>query len=166
MFWVGSVQAGIRLRLRGPEYSWYQPRGPYHYADLPSTAAGLPVFWHNDGHGGASFRRSPDGTSCVLEAFTGPLTVSTSRPVVLHFDLVVTPNKPLDTAAHFQNQRYYQMESTIVRDTHTHVRVDGGSTWPCAHMPVTFSPPPSTLRSPRRRVAASLASCVHETLSW
>ena len=54
----------------------------------------------------------------------------------------------------------------IVRDTHTHVRVDGGSTWPCAHMPVTFSPPPSTLRSPRRRVAASLASCVHETLSW
>lgn len=49
LFWIGSVQAGVRLRLRGPEYSWRQPRGPFHYGDLPSTAAGLPEFWHNNG---------------------------------------------------------------------------------------------------------------------
>ena len=29
LFWIGSVQAGMRLRLRGPEFAWMQPRGNY-----------------------------------------------------------------------------------------------------------------------------------------
>ena len=43
MWWVGSVQGGMRLRLRGPEFAWYQPRGPYHYGDLPRDATALPT---------------------------------------------------------------------------------------------------------------------------
>ena len=49
-----------------------------------------------------------------MEAFTGQIKLDAADPVRLHFDLVVTPNKPLDTARHFQKQRYYQMESKLV----------------------------------------------------
>eukprot|EP01047_Picozoa_sp_COSAG01_P073882 COSAG01_NODE_12174_length_1786_cov_3.321873_1_plen_344_part_00 len=41
-------------------------------------------------------------------------STTTATTVLLHFDLVFTPNKPLDTTMHFQKQRYYQMESTLV----------------------------------------------------
>ena len=61
-----------------------------------------------------SFRAGLVGGSCELEAFTGPIKLEAADPVKLHFDLVVTPNKPVDTARHFQKQRYYQMESQLV----------------------------------------------------
>ena len=119
MFWVGSVQAGVRLRLRGPEFSWRQPRGPYHYADLPPTNSSLPKYWHNGGKGGVRLHVDAVGSSrssCVLEAFTGPLSRLSlaSEPALLHFDVVVTPNKPAQSAVHFQKQRYYQMEAQLV----------------------------------------------------
>ena len=113
LFFIGSVQAGVRLRLRGPEFSWMQPRGPYHYADLPSTNESLPKFWHNGGKGGVSFRTASADGSCMLTAFTGALTLG-AEPVSLHFDLVVTPNKPAPTQAERKKQRYYQMESQLV----------------------------------------------------
>ena len=115
LFWVGGLQAGVRLRLRGPEYAWLQPRGPFHYGDLPSTEESLPHFWHNNGSGGVTFSTGLAGGGCEIEAFTGPLDIAAAGdPVLLHFDLVFTPNKPLDTATHFQKQRYFQMESTLV----------------------------------------------------
>jgi hypothetical protein len=127
LFWIGSVQAGVRLRLRGPEFSWLQPRGPYHYADLPPTNSSLPKYWHNGGKGGVRLRVSAatsaesnsNGTStssCVLEAFTGSLSRLSlaSEPALLNFDVLVTPNKPAQSAEHFQKQRYYQIESQIV----------------------------------------------------
>jgi hypothetical protein len=115
LFWIGGVQAGVRLRLRGPEYSWLQPRGPFHYGDLPSTEKSLPRFWHNNGSGGVTFSTGLAGSGCTIEAFTGPLKLAAAEdPVLLHFDLVFTPNKPLDTTMHFQKPRYYQMESTLV----------------------------------------------------
>eukprot|EP01043_Picozoa_sp_COSAG02_P012981 COSAG02_NODE_512_length_20850_cov_4.993302_15_plen_904_part_00 len=127
MFWLGSVQAGVRLRLRGPQFSWRQPRGPYHYADLPPTNSSLPKFWHNGGKGGVRLRvgaataaesssssSSSSSSDCVLEAFTGPLRLKVGDPALLHFDVLVTPNKPAQSAVHFQKQRYYQIEAQIV----------------------------------------------------
>jgi hypothetical protein len=112
MWWVGSMQAGVRLRLRGPEAAWLQPRGPYHYHDLPSTNASLPKFWHNGGKGGVHLTVGDD--ACVLEAFTGPMIVrAADPPILLHFDLVLTPNKPLDAARKFAELRYYQVESYV-----------------------------------------------------
>lgn len=114
LFWIGSVQAGLRLRLRGPEFAWMQPRGPYHYLDLPPVNGSLPKFWHNQGQGGVSFSTDSSDGTCTLEAFTGPLTLSSAEPVALNFDVIITPNKPADSATHFQKQRYYQMESKLV----------------------------------------------------
>ena len=113
LFWIGSVQAGLRLRLRGPEYAWYQPRGPYHYEDLPTTSAGLPRVWNNNGSGGVAFRAAGVSGGCMLEAFTGPLTVTMAHPAVLHFDLLITPNKPADISNRLKKLRYYQMESKL-----------------------------------------------------
>lgn len=118
-FWVGSVHAGVRLRLRGPQAAWKQPRGPYHFKDLPPTNASLPPFWWNGGRGGARLTMDTDASgsltgSCTLAAFTGEVTVSAAKPVELRFDLVITPNRPLTPQARFERQRYYQMESTLV----------------------------------------------------
>ena len=125
LFYVGGVQSGMRLRLKGAEYAWDQPRGPFRDGSLPSNASGLPKHWYNGGRGGVSFTMSPSAAAgrggaggrmggCLLEAYTGPLTlVPGVDQVLLHFDLVITPNKPLDVANHFKSQRYYQVESSV-----------------------------------------------------
>lgn len=127
--------SGVRLRLRGSEPAWLQPRGPYHYHDLPATNASLPKFWWNEGKGGARLVVNESSGTCTLEAYTGAISVGSSsasssssssspQAIQLHFDLVLTPNKPLDVQQHFEKQRYYQMESQLVAPT-TLVQEDG-----------------------------------------
>ena len=75
--------------------------------------------------GGVSFKADGAGSdnACSLEAYTGALHLEGGRPVTLHFDLVFTPNKPLNTSQHFRQQRYYQMESQLVPSS---TLLDGG----------------------------------------
>ena len=116
-FWVGHQQSGLRIRLKGPEAAWQQPRGPYFYHDLSRNAT-LP--WGGSSGGGASFTvttaaGSADGdsdgsTACELLVFTRTVTL----PLRLHLDLVPTPSKPVTQATvdtHLRS-RYFQNEAT------------------------------------------------------
>lgn len=95
-FWIGDVHGGIHCEFRGSAYN-----GPmlnlYHPAPPPS--------WFNNGKGTVSI--IDDGSDTVtMRASTGPRNLKAGENLSLEFALLITPVKPLDTAAHF-NQRYY-----------------------------------------------------------
>lgn len=90
--WVGHMQSGMRIRLRGSGLVWDQPRGPYEFNDLPINES---TTWNNDGLGGAYFEVMEDAT-CNITVFTGAFTLDESeREMEFNFDLSISPNKPL-----------------------------------------------------------------------
>jgi hypothetical protein len=82
MAWMGSVEAGVQLKLEGAP-----------------VETGLPQSWANAGQGGCRLRE--DGEVVRLETFTGPRELVAGAPLELRFRLLITPFKPLDTRTHW-----------------------------------------------------------------
>lgn len=82
--WLGDVDAGIFVKLKGPEVAWNQATG----------GTSPPWSWSNGGLGGIRFRESSaDSASTVtMEAFSGPRNIS-DGPIVYNFSLSITPVK-------------------------------------------------------------------------
>jgi hypothetical protein len=95
-FWIGDVPAGLHCELRG---------GSYHGPLLNQFHPPPPPTWSNGGQGGCSVR--DQGQDCALaQAFTGPRELAAGQELTFEWALLITPVKPLDTAAHFR-QRYH-----------------------------------------------------------
>ncbi len=92
--WIGDVDAGLYLKLKGPEDTW----------DIYSLS-GLPDAWHSGGKGGVTV--TEEGDQVLVRATSGERQVKAGEELVFRFALLVTPVKPLDSA-HW-NQRYYHM---------------------------------------------------------
>ena len=101
--WMGSLDVGARLKLTGPEPGWAAPS--YSYGANPPT-------WDNHGAGGANVTRAGGAGSAIeLVAFTGPVTIAAGQKLELHFELLLTPVKPLNRGLghpHWR-QRHYQV---------------------------------------------------------
>ena len=82
MAWVGDVSHGMRLKLKGPEDVWDEPKPFYGRAPLPSCWAA--------GDGGLRLSGS------TLSAHSGARTMAAGERLVLRFDLVTTPVKRRD----------------------------------------------------------------------
>jgi hypothetical protein len=98
--WTGAVNAGLRLKFKGDSFDW---ESPLHVQDAP------PASWGGDlGTGGITAMPAGDQSGALdLVAYTRPVTVTQSG-VSFRFDALVTPVKPLETARHFNRDRYYQ----------------------------------------------------------
>jgi len=93
-FWIGEVRAGLHCELRG---------GSYHGPLLGKYEPAPPPNWWNDGQGGCTIK--DDGNDRVLvRAFSGPRQLPAKQPRTFEFALLITPVKPLDTAAHFRRR--------------------------------------------------------------
>lgn len=79
--WLGDVDAGLFVKLKGPEVAWNQAVG----------GRSLPSSWSNGGLGGIRFRESTPTSTVTLEAYTGPYQIQ-SR-IVYNFSISVTPVK-------------------------------------------------------------------------
>ena len=101
--WMGSLDVGARLKLTGPEPGWAAPS--YSYGANPPA-------WDNHGAGGANITRAAGaGGAIELVAFTGPVTIAAGQKLELHFELLLTPVKPLNRGLghpHWR-QRHYQV---------------------------------------------------------
>jgi hypothetical protein len=64
-----------------------------------------PASWHNGGNGGLTIREQ---SGVVLaSAFSGPRRVKAGESLDFEFSLLVTPVRPLDSAAHFRDRYYH-----------------------------------------------------------
>jgi hypothetical protein len=100
--WIGEFNAGLKLKLKGNTPEWDNP-------SMNWTNYGVDAFprsWGNlDGSGGLKTESNLDTVS--VTAFSGARTIPSTETVQFKFNLVITPVKPLDLAAHFNKQRYY-----------------------------------------------------------
>jgi hypothetical protein len=97
--WLGSVDAGLQLKLNGGE-----------------SEGGVPPSWSNQGEGGCNLQT--DGDVVRLAAFTGPRELAADAPLELNFRLLITPFKPLDTVRHWGWRVGEPMEGITVRHLH------------------------------------------------
>ena len=99
--WIGDVNAGVQCKLIGPDYS--RPLVNIYYRNKPLR---LPEAWHNSGKGGCSLLEINTDT-VLLKAYSGPRTIEAGQSLHFDFDLLLTPVKPLDTAAHWRDRYYH-----------------------------------------------------------
>ena len=96
MVWAGGADAGVRLRLVGAAAGFESPQHLLEARDLPDG-------WYNGGAGGADV-----GADGMVRAFGGGRELRRGESVEFRFELLLTPVKPLEMAAHWA-QRYYQV---------------------------------------------------------
>ncbi len=103
-FWIGDVHAGMQCELRGANYC-----GPMVNLYWPLGQLQPPVSWHNDGRGGCTLAETADHTVRV-RAYSGARDLEPGQELKFEFSLLITPVKPLDTAAHFQARYFHDYQ--------------------------------------------------------
>jgi len=107
--WIGDVNAGLRCQLKGPNYVRPLVNIYYKYKKL-----NLPAAWYNEGRGGCNVDEV--GTDrVVLTAYSGPRTIKANETLNFYFDLLLTPVKPINFAAHWQNRYYHNGNGATMR---------------------------------------------------
>lgn len=96
--WIGEVDAGLYLKLKGPEDTW----------GMDLEASGIPQAWGNNGQGGCTVTEIGQDTVLVC-AYSGKRLVKPEEELLFRFGMLVTPVKPLDPKAHW-NQRYHHSD--------------------------------------------------------
>ncbi len=114
--WIGSVNAGMQVSWRAENYS--RPLNTNFYLSKPLN---LPPSWWNEGRGRISVRAESgaaangkngrangrkNGETVYLRAHAGLRDIKAGETLHFDFNLLLTPFKLLDPAAHF-SERYY-----------------------------------------------------------
>ncbi|MBN2308852.1 MAG: hypothetical protein JXR94_07785 [Candidatus Hydrogenedentes bacterium] len=98
MVWLGDADAGLQLKLTGPEHVWLP-------VDL--TPTGIPEAWGNGGQGGCDIVEQ--GDEVLMRAYTGPRRLEAGEELAFHYRFLVTPFKPIDP--NHWNWRYGDVEA-------------------------------------------------------
>lgn len=99
--WIGDVNAGLQVSLRGENYS--RPLNTNFYLSKPLN---MPSSWYNGGKGGCRIEESGENTVLVT-SYSGPRTISAGETLHFHFNLLLTPFKTVDTKNHWENRFYH-----------------------------------------------------------
>lgn len=99
MLWIGSVNGGIRLKLKAENY--VRPLVNVYYKFCPLK---MPASWGNAGNGGVDITDSETGV--IIKASSGGRTVEAGEVLNYDFELLLTPFRTIDRNNKF-NDRYY-----------------------------------------------------------
>ncbi len=97
-FWVGDVNAGVKIRLKGKNYLKPFVNIYYNHRKLNK-----PESWDNSGRGGIRF----NGESFI--AYSGSRTVKAGETLRYDFDIIVTPTKEIDLKKQFSMRFFHAM---------------------------------------------------------
>ncbi len=89
--WMGDVNAGMLVRLKGKNYR--RPAPSIYYKFQPIM---LPDSWGNDGKGGIEVGKAESGR-VTMHAFCGERTMKAGEELVFIVDFYLTPFRTLDT---------------------------------------------------------------------
>ena len=98
-FWVGNINAGLKVQLR--DKSYVKPNVNIYYPYRPIVP---PAAWHNDGKGGIQIKNRE------ARIYGGSRRLRRGETLCFGFTMMITPLKPIDYKAHFEG-RYYQKYS-------------------------------------------------------
>jgi hypothetical protein len=100
--WIGDVNAGLQCNLRDENYS--RPLNTNFYLSKPLN---MPPSWWNEGKGGLKVGEA-DARGCVLvTAFSGSRLLHPGETLHFHFNLLLTPFKPIDPKAQFTTRFFH-----------------------------------------------------------
>lgn len=108
-FWIGNVNAGMRMLFKGEGYKRPLVNVYYKYGQLK-----LPESWGNEGKGGIRISDEKFG-EMLARIFTGPRTLKAGKTLDFGVELLMTPVKPLDWK-HQVAERYYHSNSDLSAD--------------------------------------------------
>jgi hypothetical protein len=103
MVWLGRIEAGIFLKLRGSGPDWEDPDFSKDYPTIPF----IPRSWGGTHAVSGQFGCNISAGGNVV-AYSGPRTLNAGESITYQFDLAVTPSKVLNMSKHFA-ERYYQI---------------------------------------------------------
>ena len=98
--WVGDVNGGLQCSFRAENYS--RPLNTNFYRSKPLN---MPPSWFNGGKGGCEIEE--DGQAVIIKAYSGSRTVQPGQDLYFHFNLLLTPFKPLDTKTQWATRFYH-----------------------------------------------------------
>ena len=113
-WWIGNVDLGVRLKLRGTGAEWDLPEHAVHeISDVPSwggsvrenvsRTAGAVVHNLTIFNGGVNVTE-PDSSTVLVSAYTGPQTIPRGQQLTFAFELQLTPTQPFDPARQLGRQ--------------------------------------------------------------
>lgn len=100
--WLGDVNAGFQLSFRDQNY--VRPLNTNFYLSKPLN---MPSSWFNGGKGGFRFE-SVDGSTLLLQAFSGSRTIMAGEKLHYNFAFLITPFKLIETDAQWQTRFYHR----------------------------------------------------------
>ena len=99
MLWIGSVNGGLRVKLKAENY--VRPLINVYYKFGPLK---LPPSWGNEGKGGFDVRER--NGEVLLTAYSGSREMETGDSLNYNFELLITPFRVIDRHIKF-GDRYY-----------------------------------------------------------
>jgi len=111
--WLGGINKGLQYVLRDDSY--VRPLNTNFYRNQPLV---MPTSWFNEGGGGIRITEEPGGGAVTALNYSGPRTLAAGDTLHFNVRFLITPFKPIDTAAHF-NTRF----------VHQYVPVDSVKAW-------------------------------------
>ena len=99
--WIGDVNAGLQFTLKDDKY--VRPLNTNFYTLKPLV---MPASWFNGGKGGCRLAEK-DASTYLVSCYSGARTIARDETLYYNFRLLLTPFKPLDTAAHFSTRYFH-----------------------------------------------------------
>ena len=114
--WLGTPSAGVRIKLKGSEDAWNSP------IELPDDTATLTnLSWGScttstkcsESYnkvcclGVMNVTQQTPSSDVVFTATTGPINITAGHSMDFMLDLLITPNKPVNTTQHFTTRYYH-----------------------------------------------------------
>jgi len=106
--WVGGVNGGLRLKLKGANYHRQLVNVYYEFYPL-----NLPDSWGNETRGGCDVLSTSKGT--IIKAYSGKRDVQKGETLNFDFELLVTPVKLINREIQY-NDRYYHSNSDMSKN--------------------------------------------------
>lgn len=103
--WVGGVNGGLRVKLKGKNYHRQLVNVYYKFNPLS-----LPKSWGNDGKGGTDIVSSDKGA--VIKAYSGDRNMKKGESLNYDFELLITPLKLINRDIQY-NDRYYHSNRDV-----------------------------------------------------
>ena len=99
--WIGDINAGLQFTLKDDKY--VRPLNTNFYTLKPLV---MPASWFNGGKGGCRLAEK-GGATYLVSCYSGARTITQGETLHFNFRLLLTPFKPLDTAAQFSTRYFH-----------------------------------------------------------